>query len=142
MTHAHHTTEDLQVAGLILACKHRTCRITGAAWYTEDLITWAKQVFATFSKAAWSHVKRAGLTLKAAWAKIKAIGAAVFASVLRVIAENVRGKDLQAGRLARVVHHAPTMKVRSKDKQRQNRWDQTDRMQNSRQRSWIRNPFA
>lgn len=142
MTHAHHTTEDLQIAGLILSCKHRTCRITGAAWYTEDLITWAKDVFATFARAAWSYVKRAGMTLKAAWARIKAIGAAVFASVLRVLAENVRGKDLAKGVLTRVVHHAPTMKVRSKDKQRQQRWNQTDRMQDSRQRSWIRNPFA
>lgn len=61
------TFTDLQTAGLILACKHRLCRITGKPLYNADFIQWAKDVFSYFAKNAWQFSKTLKKTLKQSW---------------------------------------------------------------------------
>lgn len=64
------TYTDLQTAGLILACKHLTCRITGKPLYDADFVQWAKAVFSYFAKNAWQYARQLKKSLKSAWAYI------------------------------------------------------------------------
>lgn len=61
------TFTDLQTAGTIFACKHRTCKITGKPLYDTDFVQWAKDVFSYFAKNAWDFSRKLKKTLKAAW---------------------------------------------------------------------------
>lgn len=71
-----YTNEDHSVAGLILACKHRICRVTGKAWYSDSFIAWAKDVMRTFALEAWRLVKAIGQTLQEAYTQLKSGGGA------------------------------------------------------------------
>lgn len=64
------THSDLQCAGLVLACKHRTCCITGKPLYNAEFIQWAKDVLAYFARSAWDFARKLNKSLKAAWAYI------------------------------------------------------------------------
>lgn len=61
------TYTDLQTAGLILACKHLTCRITGKPLYDADFIQWAKDVLSYFARSAWDFARKLKKALKEAW---------------------------------------------------------------------------
>lgn len=64
------TYTDLQTAGLILACKHLKCRITGKPLYNAGFIKWAKDVLSYFARSAWDFARKLNKSLKAAWAYI------------------------------------------------------------------------
>lgn len=93
------TYEDLQCAGLILACQHRTDRY-GDPLYTAEFIQWAKAIFSAFAKAAWEIARRAQQTLKGAWARLKAAGLRALDAIRTlVIPEGVTGSALRRGRM-------------------------------------------
>lgn len=90
-----YTNQDLSCAGTILACKSHTCKVTGLPLYSEEFITWAKDVMRVFALEAWRLVRIGVQSLKDAYRQLKSQGGATLARVVAYIPEGITGKGLR-----------------------------------------------
>jgi len=107
------TWEDLRTAGLILACKGHTCKVTGLPLFSAEFVTWAKEVCRAFARSAWRLVKRTGIALKAAWQQLRHAGRS---ELVVVVPFGVSGRALKSGRAAQAadpVHASMTMRSKA-----------------------------